>query len=444
MEKNSNKKIIIAIVCVVALVAAGILGYLFLAGKGDNEELVYVTKISVITGQNANGLNNRYAGVVEAEESWSATLDPNLTVKEVLVSVNQKVEEGTPLFTYDTTEVTDSLNSAKIELERLQNELSTLKTSVEDLIAQRDGTSDEGMKAQYSVEIKQAQLDVTAKEYDITSKQEEIKKLEETLSSATVESKIAGVVKSIAGESDSPENDDYITIVNLNRFQIRGEVNEQNLASLSENLPVIVFSRVDDNKHWKGTITKVDTGSDRESDAEGMETKSMYVSSAYPFYISVEDSTGLNIGQHVYIELDKGQLEGKKEGLWLEEYYIDQTDADHPVVWTDQNGRIKKQEVTLGSYDGKTMKYEITEGLLPSDMIAMPYEGLREGLKTTETDNESGDYTGGEDDWVDEEMGDIPEIDEEDDGISDEDFDPSEFPEVDEEILDSVDEALDE
>ena len=422
------KKKVWIILIILVILAAGI-GWWFYNGGSEGEDTVYVTQVSTITGLSANGLNNRYAGVVEAEESWSATLDENLSVKEVLVSVNQEVEEGTPLFTYDTAEVTDNLNAAKIELERLNNELAAIKTSLDDLAAQRDATTDESAKAEYTVEIRQAQLDVTAKQYDISSKQEEIKKLETTLESATVTSKIAGVVKSIASDSDAVESDGFITIVNLNRFRIRGEVNEQNVASLSEDLPVIVYSRVDDNKYWTGTITKVDTGSGTETDAESIETDSMYVSSSYPFYISVEDSTGLNIGQHVYIELDNGQLEETQGGLLLEEYYIDFSEQAHPHVWVDVNGRIQRREVTLGDYNESTMKYEITGGLSLSDCIAMPYEGMREGTKTTLTDNEEENYAEEGDAWIKEDLDDITDID-------------SDIDEEDEALFEEIDEAL--
>ena len=385
---SKKKNIVIVVVLVIALAAGGVGGYYFYTNGSSGDEVAYVSSVATITGQTANGLNNRYAGVVEAEETWSASLDGTLTVDETFVEVGQEVEAGTPLFSYDMTETEDSLRKAKLDLERANNELATMQNDVNELVAARDATADESAKAEYTVEIQQAQLDLTAKQYDITSQKEEISKLEETISKGTVNSKIAGVVKSIANSNDAfaADSSAYITIVNMNKFQIKGSVNEQNLASLSADMPVIVYSRADKDTYWKGTITKVDSNNATSNASEDSED-TMTSSSNYPFYVSVEDATGLNMGQHVYIELDQGQLDEDAKGIMLEEYYIDLTDEEHPFVWVDDNGRLAKRDVTLGSYDEETMKYEIKKGLELTDLIAMPYDGLKEGMKTENMDD---------------------------------------------------------
>lgn len=394
MKKFFSKKrnIVIVIVLVIALAAGGVGGYFYYTGGSSGDDVAYVSSVATITGQTANGLNNRYAGVVEAEETWSATLDSSLTVDETFVEVGQEVEAGTPLFSYDMTETEANLKKAQLDLERANNELATMQNDINELVAARDATGDESAKAEYTVEIQQAQLDLTSKQYDITSQKEEISKLQETISKGTVNSKIAGVVKSIANSNDmfSSDSSAYITIVNMNKFQIKGSVNEQNLSSLSADLPVIVYSRADKDTYWKGTITKVDSNN-ATSNASEDSGDSMTSSSNYPFYVSVEDVTGLNMGQHVYIELDQGQLDEDAKGIMLEEYYIDLTDEEHPFVWVDDNGRLAKREVTLGSYDEETMKYEIKKGLELTDLIAMPYDGLKEGMKTENMDDVASD-----------------------------------------------------
>ena len=55
-------------------------------------------------------------------------------------------------------------------------------------------------------------------------------------------------------------------------------------------------------------------------------------SSNYPFYVELESSEGLLMGQHVYMEMDYGQGEKREDGLWLDEYMIDMTDPDAPFV----------------------------------------------------------------------------------------------------------------
>ena len=88
------------------------------------------------------------------------------------------------------------------------------------------------------------------------------------------------------------------------------------------------------------------------------------------------------LGQHLYVELDEGQMD-EKEGIWLYSGYIVQ-DEDTPYVWADNgNGKLEKRTVELGKYDEGMDLYEITSGLELTDYIAWPVSGFRIGLKTT-------------------------------------------------------------
>ena len=100
----------------------------------------------------------------------------------------------------------------------------------------------------------------------------------------------------------------------------------------------------------------------------------MTSSSKYPFYVKLNDVTGLILGQHVYIELDYGQQE-VREGLWLPEYYIVDADSS-PYVWA-ANGRdrLEKRGVSLGEYDAERGEYQVISGLKESDYIAFLMDG---------------------------------------------------------------------
>ena len=105
-------------------------------------------------------------------------------------------------------------------------------------------------------------------------------------------------------------------------------------------------------------------------------------SSKYPFYVKLDSADGLMLGQHLYVELDEGQMD-EKEGIWLYSGYIVQ-DEDTQYVWADNgNGKLEKRTVELGKYDEGMDLYEITSGLELTDYIAWPVSGFRIGLKTT-------------------------------------------------------------
>ena len=73
----------------------------------------------------------------------------------------------------------------------------------------------------------------------------------------------------------------------------------------------------------------------------------------------------------------------KKDGLWLSDYYILDTDTNEPYVWaaSDKN-RLEKRYVTLGEHDDDLGEYKIVEGLTKKDAIAFPTAALEEGEKT--------------------------------------------------------------
>ena len=105
-------------------------------------------------------------------------------------------------------------------------------------------------------------------------------------------------------------------------------------------------------------------------------------SSNYPFYVELDTSDGLMLGQHVYIEPDNGQSAEPKKGLWLPEYFINDIDTD-PYVWADNGkNRLEKRSVELGEYDENMLEYQIKSGLTKEDAITFPEEGLEEGMTT--------------------------------------------------------------
>ena len=217
-------------------------------------------------------------------------------------------------------------------------------------------------------------------------KEAEIEKLESNIENAEVKSGISGVVKSIneKGSSSSGSGDNsFITVMKVGTFRVKGTVNEQNIGDIYVDAPVLVHSRVNDSV-WKGKITKIDTENALTNENAGFgAANSESKSSKYPFYVDLESSEGLIMGQHVYMEpdLEQGE-ENTGEGIWLAAYMVDQTDPDHPFVWKDVRGRLQKQEVTISEVREELGKVKITEGLSTEDSICIPDGTLTPGMKT--------------------------------------------------------------
>ena len=412
-KKGSRKKIVIvlAVFLVVVMAAAGVLWHRKSAGNAA--DAVYVDTVANITGTGALTSGNRFAGVIESQKSWSVNTDSDNTVKEVLVQVGDEVQVGTPLFIYDTDKLSDSLTQAQIDMQRLVNEQNSIASTITELTKEKASASS-AEQADYTIQIQEQQLSAQQKALDIQSKQTEIDTLTARIQNATVTSEIEGVVKSINNtqDTDTSGNDStdsaFMTIMQTGNLQVKGTVNEQNIGELTEGMPVIVHSRVDAKQTWKGTISKIDQDNaqtNQNSSYFGSSDSADTSSSSYPFYVTLESSEGLIIGQHVYLEEDNGEQE-TQSGICLSSMYIVGADGDAPYVWADNGkGKLEKRKVTLGAYDEDGMTYVIEDGLSLEDLLAFPDDSLKENMPTTTalsveegTDEESGslENAGGE------------------------------------------------
>ena len=199
-----------------------------------------------------------------------------------------------------------------------------------------------------------------------------------------------------ASESDGSSGNGFITILSTGAYRVKGTVNELNIQNIVEGEPVIVRSRVDSTQTWKGTMGTIDKDTASSSNNNSYSSysdssdDSQTSSSTYPFYVNLDSSDGLMLGQHVYIEPDEGQEE-KKAGLWLSEVYIVDADTENPYVWAaNDKKKLEKRSVILGQYDENLGEYEIADGLSKSDYIAYPSDSIKEGQATT-TNSEAAD-----------------------------------------------------
>ena len=261
----------------------------------------------------------------------------------------------------------------------------------------------------YTIEIETNKMNLKKNEYDQKSKQAEIDKLQNATQNTEVRSSIDGVVQKIDTSKLSTSGDDsvtdtvaedstyydggsdnansaFITILSTGAYRIKGQVNELNMNSLIIGNPVIVRSRADENQIWHGTMGNIDmeNASSGPSNNIMMDSNgdSQTSSSSYPFYVQLDSSEGLMLGQHVYIELDEGQ-EDAKDGVWLSDFFIADADTSDPYVWAaNEKNRLEKRSVVLGNYDADLQEYEIVEGLSMDDYIAFPADSLKEGMPT--------------------------------------------------------------
>lgn len=404
------KKSFLIVGGIVIAAAAGAGGWYYYNNSqtgASGEDTVYVSSISTLMG-NDLGVQNRYAGVVEPQDTVEVKIDNGRKVKEVKVKVGDEVKQGQLLFEYDLSSIQEDLQEAKLDLERLKNEAVNLQQQINTLEKEKKQAKADSQLS-YTIEIETNKMNLKKNEYDQKSKTAEIQKLENAMLNTEVRSDIDGVIQKIdsskmsSDESESventlveesgsyayggenSENGAFITILSTGAYRVKGTVNELNRQNIIPGDPVIIRSRADETQTWKGIMGNVDqeNASSDSNNMYGMMSTSgdsQTNSSSYPFYVQLETSEGLMLGQHVYIEPDQGQND-KKEGIWLSDFFIADADTAEPYVWVaDEKNHLEKRSVTLGKYDDALLEYEIVDGLTEDDCIAFPAEGLEEGM----------------------------------------------------------------
>lgn len=451
----------------------------FLNPEEDDSNSVYVTAVSTLMGT-SSGIQNRYAGVVEPQNTVSVQIDSGRKVSRVNVKTGDVVKRGQLLFEYDLTSIQEDLQEARLDLDRLKNESISIQDQIKTLEKEKKKAK-QNAQLSYTIEIETNKMNLKKNEYDQISKQAQIERLERATGNTEVRSEIDGLIQKIdnskmatddSGDiSDTIEEDSYyqsddggdgafITILSTGEYRVKGMINELNINSLTPGQAVIIRSRMDETQTWRGTMGTIDRENASSGDSSsgfgfGESSDSQTSSSSYPFYVEMDSSDGMMLGQHVYIELDEGQEEAKK-GVWLTAFFIADADSDSPYVWVaNDRNRLEMRQLVLGEYDENLEEYEILEGLSEDDRIAFPAPSLEEGMRTIlgtaeetmeamfeeelEEDYVDEDYEG--EDFEDESLED-ESFDEE---YEDEDFEEIEVIEGEEEIIEDSDwEVMDE
>ncbi len=393
MEKKSKKPIVIALIIVILLLAAAAAVYfIWFRDKGTrvnkDGRLVYVESVEDITGAGYLGLETRFMGIVESQETKGVNKDSNKTVKEVYVKVGDSVKEGDPLFIYDTEEMELQLQQLNLDLQGINNRIASISSSIADLSNQRNSATTEDERLSLTSQINSYNASLNEEKYNLSVKNLEIERQQEAIESAAVTAPMDGMIKAINENAQGSEysfnsgdtSNAFITIMAEGDFRIKGTVTEQNIYSLNQGTPVIIRSRVNDDT-WHGFITKIDMEPQKNNDGGYYDSGMGESTSKYSFYVNPENTDGLILGQHLYIEIDNGQSE-QKDGMYLPSYYL-MNDETGYYVWKQVDDHIEKSPVSVGDYDENTDSYLINGGLDKSDYIAFPDEGIEDGCPVT-------------------------------------------------------------
>ena len=360
---------------------------LALAGCGTKQDAVYVQSVERLASAGGIAPGDRFLGLVVSEHTAEITRDSEKTIQELMVKEGDDVKKGQALFSYDTEELQLSLDKKNLEAAQLQSTIESSQEKIRTLERERQSVTGTA-RLQYTVEIQSAQVDMKEAELKLKTKQDEVKKAEELLNNSTVTSPITGRVQKInesATTDDSGKPAAYIVIQQSGSYRVKGVLGELQRGSLREGDRVKMTPRTGGDGSWTGKITLVDyenpsQGSDTDR-YMGTSSDEMTSASKYPFYVSLDSTDGLLLGQHLYIERN---TDDDTPGVGVSGAFLCYNEDGSAYVWAEKNGKLEKRAVTLGTYNPDTDVQKITEGLSYDDYIAYPDPDLcKPGAPTT-------------------------------------------------------------
>jgi len=360
---------------------------LSLSGCGSDENAVYVQSVASLSNLGAIAPGDRFPGMVVSENVTEINKDNDKVIADVYVKEGQDVTEGQDLFSYDMDQLQLTLDKQRLELEQLKATIENYKVQIEEL--QKDEAKAYGSdKLQYTIQIQSMQVDLKEAELNLAAKEKEVAQSEAMLTNVTVVSPVTGRITGINenGYDNYGNPLAYITIQQAGSFRIKGTLGELQRGGIMEGSRMKIVSRTDENVCWYGTVTLVDYESPSQGNDNNMyyggAVDAMSASSKYPFYVELDSSEGLLLGQHVYLELDTGEEE--TTGVSISGAFLCYEEDGSVYVWAENGGKLEKRAVVMGEYNYMLDTVEILEGLSESDYIAFPDPELCvEGAPTT-------------------------------------------------------------
>lgn len=355
-------------------IAAGMALALTLSACGGSNDPVPVQRVDQLTV--AAMASDRYAGMVVSENAVTFKKESDKTVGELLVEVGDQVRQGQKLFSYDTDELSLSLDKQELELDRLEAEIDDLEDQISDVKKELKSAKGD-TKTQLNIQQRQLEMELTQAEYDGESLEKDIEYTKEMLRNAIIYSTVDGTVRSI----NEDNYEEYIVVQQTGAYRIKGVLNEMNMGTgIMEGVNVQIISRLNPGQIWTGVVETIDYENAEQNSYDTMyygNTSAMTSTSNYPFYIALDSTDGLLLGQHVYIQIAAQTLSTDEvcipESYLMDLLYSPEEDQITASVWAvGSDGKLEKRTVTLGNYDINTGSYQVLAGLDFADYVADP------------------------------------------------------------------------
>lgn len=326
--------------------------YLIFKKDSEIERAAYIDEWRKIKEQNLVLSKEKPGVVAPVEEEYVYFQNGAGDFEQFLVTEGDEVQIGTALFEYSPKNLEETIDQIEAEITRLESEEEALDDNIdnlENIVHDLETTEDEENPSNDAI-IASIDAEIYEKELQLSRIEAEIEKYEDLASisddglrSLTVDSPIAGVVKSISHDLQNP-----VVTITSNDQQVVGLLDEDDMVEIKEGMSAVIYGSFGKRE---GTIAKIAVNPEQDpqvgekseyqfvvemgaEEAESGDTESDGQSEE-------ADETTILSGTHVNLKINTLELEN---ALTLPSETIR---AGHIYVLKD-NGTIEKRKVKTG------------------------------------------------------------------------------------------------
>ncbi|WP_265460374.1 efflux RND transporter periplasmic adaptor subunit [Enterococcus sp. HY326] len=401
----SKRKKVLAISTTLGILILGLIIFLFTRPSDFDQSETESVESQIVKDISANlqSTGTMLAGKIVANNSNQIKIDSTRgKIKEVFVNEGDQVEKGQALFSYQTdqelkvkeAEVDKTVKTNAVDVAKSNASIKwTLYNQKNEQLRKAKNSADSTQEELSTLEegLKQAQLDAIGGDNEVKNAESELEKANliyenetEKLKDDTVVADNAGLIKTVNQDlvnqsADRQKEENFIEIIDSSQLFVDGSVTEFDKDKVAIEQPVEIVNREDNNQRWEGKVVQVASLSSEDSNSSKEEDENPNLSK-FPYKVVVNENENMpTIGSHVYVKLMASGYDANK--IILNKEYI-VTKGNKEYVWSVEDNSIKLREITSIALENDLV--EVTDGLSTTDSIAVPKEGMVEGMEVGE------------------------------------------------------------
>ncbi|MHC5375736.1 efflux RND transporter periplasmic adaptor subunit [Enterococcus sp. LJL120] len=405
MTQMSKRKKVLAISTTLGILILGLIIFLFTRPSDFDQSETESVESQIVKDISANlqSTGTMLAGKIVANNSNQIKIDSTRgKIKEVFVNEGDQVEKGQALFSYQTdqelkvkeAEVDKTVKTNAVDVAKSNASIKwTLYNQKNEQLRKAKNSADSTQEELSTLEegLKQAQLDAIGGDNEVKNAESELEKANliyenetEKLKDDTVVADNAGLIKTVNQDlvnqsADRQKEENFIEIIDSSQLFVDGSVTEFDKDKVAIEQPVEIVNREDNNQRWEGKVVQVASLSSEDSNSSKEEDENPNLSK-FPYKVVVNENENMpTIGSHVYVKLMASGYDANK--IILNKEYI-VTKGNKEYVWSVEDNSIKLREITSIALENDLV--EVTDGLSTTDSIAVPKEGMVEGMEVGE------------------------------------------------------------